>query len=220
MGALSKGCGTCKSRKIKCDETHPQCTRCRNAGVECSGYALRLRFVHEESRIRRSMATSLAQFDEFSTATNSVRRVSQSRNHDLRPSNTAIFLTDTLPLTAFKDDIFTSYLLFKLFEGGEAYPLNPGKGPRCGITADWIPELLHTTHRPRQKSWDALAAVVYGQAHSIQQVRTDALKLYGQALLEFRTRLLNPDERFTDCTLASMTALYMHEVIDSFIDFK
>lgn len=33
------GCYTCKSRKKKCDETHPKCQRCTRSGLECGGYA-------------------------------------------------------------------------------------------------------------------------------------------------------------------------------------
>ncbi|KAH8433436.1 Zn(II)2Cys6 transcription factor domain-containing protein [Aspergillus melleus] len=32
------GCTTCKTRKIKCDETQPHCQRCQNAGWKCPGY--------------------------------------------------------------------------------------------------------------------------------------------------------------------------------------
>lgn len=32
------GCLTCKTRRIKCDEQHPQCGRCRSSGRRCDGY--------------------------------------------------------------------------------------------------------------------------------------------------------------------------------------
>ncbi|KAF2169197.1 hypothetical protein M409DRAFT_20420 [Zasmidium cellare ATCC 36951] len=32
------GCTTCKSRRIKCDETHPECRNCINGGRTCGGY--------------------------------------------------------------------------------------------------------------------------------------------------------------------------------------
>ncbi|KDN47017.1 hypothetical protein RSAG8_03794, partial [Rhizoctonia solani AG-8 WAC10335] len=32
------GCGTCKARRKKCDETHPKCQACTRLGLECSGY--------------------------------------------------------------------------------------------------------------------------------------------------------------------------------------
>jgi hypothetical protein len=32
------GCSTCKQRKVKCDETRPECLRCTKAGKLCGGY--------------------------------------------------------------------------------------------------------------------------------------------------------------------------------------
>ncbi|KAL0936150.1 C6 zinc finger domain protein [Colletotrichum truncatum] len=32
------GCFTCKTRKVKCDETKPACLRCSNTGRQCDGY--------------------------------------------------------------------------------------------------------------------------------------------------------------------------------------
>ncbi|KAK0721211.1 Alpha/Beta hydrolase protein [Apiosordaria backusii] len=39
-GTRSKrGCITCRIRRVKCDETRPECTRCKKAGRNCDGYA-------------------------------------------------------------------------------------------------------------------------------------------------------------------------------------
>ncbi|CAI5756945.1 unnamed protein product [Candida verbasci] len=38
------GCFTCRSRKIKCDLTRPQCERCIKAGLTCAGYDIKLRW--------------------------------------------------------------------------------------------------------------------------------------------------------------------------------
>lgn len=44
----SKGCVTCKQRRVKCDETIPECAHCRRLGLRCGGYetkcARRLKF--------------------------------------------------------------------------------------------------------------------------------------------------------------------------------
>ena len=213
MGALSKGCGSCKRRKVKCDETRPNCTRCRNAGIECAGFARRLRFVDEKPRIRRSIAVSCIQSHEFSTiARSSNLEFHSSRINRPQSLSPATFLANTLPLTTFKDDIFTSYLLSKLFEGKYRCPSGATEETQCGLPADWVPELVNTPQKPRHKSWDALAAIVFGQAHNNDDVITNALSLYGQALSELRSQLSNPDNRHGDSTLASITALYMYEV--------
>lgn len=187
MGAKTSGCGTCKRRKVKCDDTRPKCIRCLKAGIECTGYGQRVRFVNENPRIQRSLAISKAQSLQFSTTRDKIRQ--------------------SLPLTAFKNEILISYLLSKLFEGY-------GRERRCGLPNIWASELVESTERPRHKSWDALAAIVFGQAHKRQDVITNGLELYGQALSELRNKLSDPDDRETESVLASMTALYMYEVSD------
>lgn len=34
----SKGCNTCKQRRVKCDEGKPSCRNCQRLGLECGGY--------------------------------------------------------------------------------------------------------------------------------------------------------------------------------------
>ncbi|RBR09323.1 uncharacterized protein FIESC28_09931 [Fusarium coffeatum] len=49
----SRGCITCKRRRVKCDETKPSCKACNRVGRECAGYKkqpVRLRFKDETSR--------------------------------------------------------------------------------------------------------------------------------------------------------------------------
>ncbi|KAL4985305.1 fungal-specific transcription factor domain-containing protein [Aspergillus falconensis] len=38
------GCPRCKQRRIKCDETHPQCIQCTRRGFECPGYKRALKW--------------------------------------------------------------------------------------------------------------------------------------------------------------------------------
>jgi hypothetical protein len=37
-GRTRAGCLTCKRRRVKCDEAHPQCSRCLRAALVCEGY--------------------------------------------------------------------------------------------------------------------------------------------------------------------------------------
>ena len=212
MGAMSKGCAACKKKKVQCDEMRPTCTRCRNAGIECTGSTPRLRFVDERPRMQRSMAISRAQSCEFSTITrSSYLTFHSSRIGWPQPLNRGPFLTNTLPLTAFKDDIFISHLLSKFFEGKHRYPFNSA-GDTCVLPTEWIAELVKTTQQLHRKSWDALAAIAFGKAHKSCDVIKNAFELYGEALSELRNSLSSSNELRTDSKLASMTALYIYEV--------
>ncbi|KAE9366439.1 hypothetical protein N431DRAFT_419696 [Stipitochalara longipes BDJ] len=37
IGGRSRGCSTCRKRRVKCDESHPICRRCQSLNLECHG---------------------------------------------------------------------------------------------------------------------------------------------------------------------------------------
>ncbi|CAK7206051.1 hypothetical protein SEUCBS139899_008834 [Sporothrix eucalyptigena] len=43
-GKVKTGCGTCRTRKVKCDEAKPSCQKCVSTGRTCDGYASPFRF--------------------------------------------------------------------------------------------------------------------------------------------------------------------------------
>ncbi|EHK97162.1 putative Uncharacterized transcriptional regulatory protein [Glarea lozoyensis 74030] len=47
----SSRCDHCRKRKKKCDEKRPACTRCIQAGLICSGFITRWKFVDEAARV-------------------------------------------------------------------------------------------------------------------------------------------------------------------------
>ncbi|KAJ6160495.1 hypothetical protein N7470_003891 [Penicillium chermesinum] len=54
-GKPSKGCGQCRSRKIRCDQVRPACSQCIRAKRECPGYRdqLALMFRDESSSVMK-----------------------------------------------------------------------------------------------------------------------------------------------------------------------
>lgn len=54
-GKPSKGCGECRSRKIRCDQARPACSQCTKASRTCSGYRdqLSLMFRDESQQVVR-----------------------------------------------------------------------------------------------------------------------------------------------------------------------
>ncbi|KAF9886200.1 hypothetical protein FE257_011923 [Aspergillus nanangensis] len=67
------GCWTCRSRKVKCDESHPQCNQCTRLGHECD-YSPRLCFRDDTRRVMDRMK-------DVSTAGNVVWDPAVSRSH-------------------------------------------------------------------------------------------------------------------------------------------
>ncbi|KAL3496644.1 hypothetical protein BJX62DRAFT_103325 [Aspergillus germanicus] len=71
MGGIpytSTGCNTCRRRKVKCDETKPECLRCTNHGHTCTGYDRKRVFIHghtetaaENSKLRPDTKSAVVQ---------------------------------------------------------------------------------------------------------------------------------------------------------------
>ncbi|KAL4923714.1 uncharacterized protein BDV17DRAFT_276407 [Aspergillus undulatus] len=52
----NKACKRCKKRHLKCDETHPKCQRCTDAGVDCPGFPQTRKFIDQGESVRRRYA--------------------------------------------------------------------------------------------------------------------------------------------------------------------
>jgi Fungal Zn(2)-Cys(6) binuclear cluster domain len=217
MGPRSKGCITCKSRKVKCDLTKPTCHRCVESGFQCAGYGgLTLRFVDENPRLDRAQAVVRAQERSHEKVQQTVRKLYHSgRLRQIVYDGVQPVLCTSMPVIAFKDDMLVSFLVSKVYQGrSHCHKLLMGSqyGPPliipCGGRGSWILEMAKSPN----KSIHALAAMFFGPAHDLHDMTTSALQTYGLALSEMRSRLLASDLPTDFTTSASMTALCMFEV--------
>ncbi|CZR56758.1 uncharacterized protein PAC_06647 [Phialocephala subalpina] len=67
----SGGCRTCKTRRIKCDEAKPSCSRCLKSGRSCDGYGIQMKATAQ------ARASSLSSLD-----THSYRSERENRGFD------------------------------------------------------------------------------------------------------------------------------------------
>ncbi|KAH7121724.1 hypothetical protein B0J13DRAFT_599332 [Dactylonectria estremocensis] len=66
----SKGCNTCRKRRVKCDETKPTCVRCTKGGFECLGYQRAQLWHHTSTAPFPEMALPEAQSNAFMPTAN------------------------------------------------------------------------------------------------------------------------------------------------------
>jgi len=92
---------TCKSRRVKCDQTHPYCNRCTKSGRSCGGYTVlsevtgsKGKNCGEHAALSKATAYDVAQMS-FST---SVSQLPWLRNGDVRTFD--FFLSWTAPRLA------------------------------------------------------------------------------------------------------------------------
>jgi len=202
MGIRGKGCVTCKTRRLKCDEGLPLCKRCNKAGITCGGYQLTNRFVDELPRIERSRKILKAQEAELALLV---------RGHSRSQSSTfSILRTHSLLVKGSENDFYLSFLASKLSEGRATFELDGiTHGSRdTGIEPQlWTWELAKV--HPPSKSLAALARMYFGECHGLNQVKSEAAATYGKALPDV-SKALSRKTNFS--ILATVTALCMYEV--------
>ncbi|KAK3321233.1 hypothetical protein B0T19DRAFT_262254 [Cercophora scortea] len=70
-GKPSRGCRTCRTRRIKCDEAKPTCKRCEKSKRECLGYRPEFEIVHRDQtrstvrRMRRAVSQQRQQEQQY-----------------------------------------------------------------------------------------------------------------------------------------------------------
>jgi hypothetical protein len=207
MGARSKGCRTCKTRRLKCDEQEPACRRCQKANLICPGYDSI--FVDETARVKRS-----AQQSELMIVASRKQRY---HSHKIQSSHTSPNgdPNATLPLVAFKDKIVVAFLATRMFEARSPFQArscnNDGLLEQMAMCTDrwWVCKLIQS----HQESLHALALIYFGRANHLKGVETDASKQYGQALQKLRVGLTTPDSLYEFETLGNISALIFYEVM-------
>lgn len=187
----------------------PKCNRCLKSGLDCEVLPQRLRFINENPRIQRSIAVCQAQLDEAAKPPKYARRtgtVQENRcTQELARSRTP---SQSIPPVKFNNDLFMSFLASKLLgKGGVG---NNQHSPLCGMPARWLDK---RDQAKKHKAWSALATIIFGLAHKSLDSITDSYAMYGQALSNIRTELSVPKNTWSEDTLASITALYMYEIL-------
>ncbi|KAF2804810.1 uncharacterized protein BDZ99DRAFT_143497 [Mytilinidion resinicola] len=99
---LSKGCHTCKKRRIKCDESKPICQRCQKSGYLCTGYGHPLHFVHASTAPFPSMEDVVTTPKRLQESTSTMPATVVPRMRTPAPNE--------LSFVAFKGDFCVSFL--------------------------------------------------------------------------------------------------------------
>ncbi|KAL4918268.1 hypothetical protein BDW62DRAFT_210555 [Aspergillus aurantiobrunneus] len=108
MGGIpytSGGCGTCRRRKVKRDETKPECLRCTKYGHQCTGYDRKRILVHGRTGTAVEKAGKLASDSNlvlFGAAKIDVPRL--NANPELRSQLLTTFIESYLPPRSYLRD--------------------------------------------------------------------------------------------------------------------
>lgn len=205
----SRGCRTCKQRRVKCDEARPACGQCRKLARKCQGFDV------EESHLlfksENVYARGVARRPRKPNVTGSQKVTSQSK---VTLQNSQVIALKQIPRTL---DVPLEYLAFNHYVQDYMF-----SGEHLQVTAQsW---LERTTAAQQEASSDSLlASIVLAVSLATSgrtQANTGAILLgrgkYMGALAKTKTAVGNADEATTDQFLLAvmMLGVYEHAMSD------
>ncbi len=161
----SKGCKTCRTRKVKCDEARPICQRCIRSRFDCQGYSEPTSFLCDNPRVKNTSSASLAASIRPFQA-QPVSDVPRPLPYPVELTHTA-FLVRRLSIGTLGDRSGFSWL-------------------KLGLESSARNSLFHITTR-------CLAEVYYGRVLRQEGIVTNGMAKYGGILRDLRQQLLDPE---------------------------
>lgn len=187
----SRGCITCKKRRVKCDETKPSCKACNRVGRECAGYKkqpTRLRFKDETSRCLNKFKPS----DPTTSAIITVETVAENLRAPRLPAN----------LLPKQQDAAVGFFLTYVTDVGRNMESTRG-------FLEFVRPILAT-----ESHESALSAAVNATSIKLWTLLQPTgvtsslpIKLYNQALVKLQRAVYSPEEQGKDATVIAALML-------------
>ncbi|KAK5724410.1 hypothetical protein LTR15_004455 [Elasticomyces elasticus] len=192
----SKGCHTCKKRRVRCDEEKPVCARCTKGGFTCGGYAKALEIrMSTLSVVQDPPASSKVQqtgrkYPARSSDDSTVGQVTQSTALD--PP-----LFPAMSLVAFKEPIHYAYLFDNFVWSSYGSPwLQLSAAGKLGS----LP----------YEACEALSQCTFGMHYAQQDMELHGTIMYGRTVAVLRSGLARGGKQMMAGLLPIMLILMMH----------
>jgi hypothetical protein len=235
-GKPSKGCGQCRTRKIRCDQARPACSQCTRARRECPGYRdeLSLMFRDEsKSVVRKAKAESSSVSPASSAAASRKRHASSRSPRTASPEqnyNASLSVADTEIEFDFNSDPQHQFLMQQLRqsplmiqptlepskEEAISYFLQSHAIPGTFMSASVANFLMRdsgsVSQKAMQSSLVAVASALLSRVRNVASLRQAARQEYGSALQLVNMALTDADEAKTNQALGAVILLSVYEV--------
>lgn len=190
IAGRSKGCSTCRRRRVKCDEKRPICNRCERCGFECSG-AKEFTFIDQRN---------LAQFGRYTTGWTSPAK---SRDYPVYVP----FSVTSPSLEGFQIQAFICYTSKYLLCGGPVDLALQGLQLNDLCTAvknGGDGQLFHITVL-------SLATIFYGAQHRNFSILAHGYLIHEETLRRLSNALSDPQCYLRDDIILSVISLIILE---------
>ncbi|KAF4443216.1 Transcriptional regulatory protein moc3 [Fusarium austroafricanum] len=188
----SRGCFTCRKRRVKCDERKPWCRACLRLGIECAGYAKpRLKFKDETTRYRGNSPL---------TATRASKRKEQRVLE-----NTIIQLPPNYP-----QDLAVPFFLTYVTDVGRSLESTRG-------FLEFVRPVLATQDHDSalNTAVTATAIKIWTMIGNHQTASSLPYQSLNKALKRLHKATEDPEERGRDATVLAALVLQMHDTLSA-----
>lgn len=213
----SKGCHTCRKRKIRCDLQKPDCGRCLQSGRVCEGYNRGAVFLNRTAQgwAKRNRLEEAQPRDPLHDGPYFLSDNGRGSSHTESPSRSPeeppvayeplSYLSDTnVKRQIFQNIFLDSYL-----------PKNPHQGP--GLQGAWLFEAIRLNNpgQALEHSLHALSLTRVGRITGQYDLIKRGNAAYGVALRSLFIALESPKLAGKDETLAACLILSFYELFES-----
>uniref|UniRef100_A0A8H7TSN8 Zn(2)-C6 fungal-type domain-containing protein n=1 Tax=Bionectria ochroleuca TaxID=29856 RepID=A0A8H7TSN8_BIOOC len=209
----SKGCHLCVKRRVKCDESKPQCHACVRYGVACPGYDRTVKFVNEKHQVRprvKAKPRKPSSSPSSGSGAPSVASGAEDESPTTRPGNTSLSTTVVPSPTALSPTIdraqFICTMLDTLYSTAsrkEISFLNP-----------WFDGIQDQFGAKATLDSAAASLILHmlGKATGDTRLVGESRSLYGQSLMALQSALNHKTEWKASETLSASTVLCLFEL--------
>lgn len=209
----SRGCKTCRHRKVKCDEGKPHCRECQRLGYQCEGYgrtAPRVRFKDETNRYSGNPAKRLKKDQAPSegtslAATPATTSIESSPSRDVR-SDSSISSSPQ----PHHQDLAVSFFLTYVTTVGRSVESTRGFLEFCTP--------LFAGERQDSALIAAVDAIAIQTWERLRHPAASAplkLSLKHKAIQRLQRAINDPDERKSDATVMAALVLQLSETLSA-----
>lgn len=206
VAGRSKGCGTCRKRRIRCGLQRPQCSNCIKSNRLCTGYQRERVFLINQTEYKGPnsiQATSVNVPNVALHETPAADTLIPMWKQKHKPAKS----TRTISLVpAYRQQLLDNFLRTTL---PDQSLIGPGFTP-------WTQTLASLpNHTPALAT--AIVAVCLSRLsrlHNSQPLKNQSLTHYTTGLWELQKALWSPDEMYLDQTLAACLLLAYYELME------
>ncbi|KAH8659327.1 hypothetical protein BGZ60DRAFT_415048 [Tricladium varicosporioides] len=229
----SKGCKTCRKRKIKCSQEKPQCNICLRSNRICEGYQRERVFIQDKrSKPHVPSRPSNSKIPNSELTSNSTPSLEENFNSILRLQSSQGFSTVFLHGSITTRNAYTSLLhltpsaravyreqILQEFLYIHKPPLKSellGRRKTTNANGDWfsmvstLPEITTAL----ESSILSICIAKLGRVNNDPHLVRESLKFYTQGLWELQKALWDEKLMYKDETAAACMALIIYEVLE------